>query len=98
MARSPTTRDALQDAVRVAKLSDDLALDPPFVERLAKADQHGDYLEHAHESVVRSLAVIHMRLARGDLEGGTDLVAKLRRHLDTLWDQRREVAVRGVNA
>jgi hypothetical protein len=85
-------------ADRLARLSEEVAVDPPYVDRLAKADIHGDYLEHAHESVVRSLATIHMRQARGDHAAATELVAKLRRHLDSLWDQRREVAVRGVAA
>lgn len=83
---------------RIAKLAEAVAIDPPFVERLISPELHADYLEHAHESVVRSLAVIHMRLAQGDLESATELVAKLRRHLDNLWEQRKEVAVRGVKA
>lgn len=93
----PERRDAEEDQ-RIARLTEEVAIDPPFVERLVRADDHGDYLEHAHESVVRSLAVIHMRLARGDHEAATELVAKLRKHLDNLWNQRREVAVRGVRA
>lgn len=81
---------------RTARLAEDLAIDPPFVPRLAKADDHAAYLEQAHEATSRTLAVIHMRLAQGDVEGATALLAALRVHLDGLWEQRKDVAVKGV--
>lgn len=98
MARGPLPTPEVEklDEARIAEIAADLELDPPFVERLAKAEDHGDYLEHAHESTIRALAVIHMRLSRGEIESATELVAKLRAHLDTLWEQRKEAAERLV--
>ena len=94
--REPTRVELEAADVRAERLSVELAIDPPFVPRVPNASIHGDYLEAAHESTQRTLSVIHMRLANGDIEGATELVAKLRAHVDVLWEQRKEAAVRGV--
>lgn len=74
----------------------DIDLTPRFVERLANAQNHADYLEAAHESTYRNLAVIALRLAKGDAWGAASMLAQLRAHLDALWEQRKEAAERGV--
>jgi hypothetical protein len=74
----------------------DVDLTPRFVERLANASDHGAYLEAAHESTHRNLAIIQLRMARGDYDGATDLMKQLRDHLDTLWDQFKDAADKGV--
>lgn len=71
-------------------------LTPAFVARVPNARSHGDYLEAAHETIHANLWRIHFLLAKGEYETATEMVSKLRAHLDTLWDQRREVAQRGV--
>jgi hypothetical protein len=35
-------------------------------------------------------------MARGDYDGATDLMKQLRDHLDTLWDQFKDAADKGV--
>jgi len=102
MAREPQPApievepDLEAEADRVARLATELAVDPPFRLRLVKPADHGDYLEASHESTLRTLAVVHMRLAKGDIDGALDLITKLRAHLDSLWDQRKEAAERLV--
>ena len=81
---------------RIARIATEVGIDPPLLPKLARPAIHGDYLEYAHESVIRALAVIHMRLAKGDADGALELVKATREHLDTLWSQRREAAVREV--
>lgn len=81
---------------RVARISEELAVDPPFVPRVPVAREHGSYLEAFHESALRSLAVIHLRLAQGNVDGATELVKALRDHIDVLWEQRKVEAVREV--
>lgn len=84
------------DDQRIARLTQEVGTDPPFSARQTNATNHGDYLEAAHESCIRSLAVIDMRLARNEIDGAKQLVTKLRKHLDTLWEARREAAQREV--
>ena len=81
---------------QIAQSAQVLNLDPAFDPHLANRTDHGAYLEAVHESTVRTLAVIHMRLARGDVDAASDLVSKLRLHIDTLWSQRSQAAQRGV--
>lgn len=81
---------------QIAAVAEVLELDPPFVLRVPDPNNHTAYLEAVHESVVRSLPIVQMRLARGEAESAGELIATLRRHLDTLWDQREQAARRGV--
>lgn len=96
MARAPAPVPEPIPEARIAEIAAEIALDPPFVPRLVNARDHGAYLEHTHESTLRALAVIHMRLSRGDTEGALDLLTKLRAHLDRLWDERAQAAAREV--
>jgi hypothetical protein len=83
----------------LAKLSvEEIDLEPRYVERIPNAKDHGDYLEAMHESTVRNLATIHLRLVKGDTDAAIEMLSRLRQHLDGLWEQRKEVAVRGVGA
>jgi hypothetical protein len=99
MARTPIpVLDPAVEDERVRRIADEVALDPPFVPRLVNPADHGQYLEHVHESTLRTLAVIDMRMARGDYQSAHDLVKKLRAHNDSLFDQRAEAARREVRA
>jgi hypothetical protein len=82
---------------RLARLTQEVGVDPTFYARQADALTDGDYLLAAHESSIRSLAVIDLRLAMDDAASAKELVTKLRSHLDTLWALRVAAAGRSVN-
>lgn len=75
---------------------EDVDLDPRFVARVPDPQDHASYLEAFHESTNRSLAALHLRAAKGDLDGVTEGLRELRLHLDALWEQRAQAARRQV--
>lgn len=57
---------------------------------------HATYLEQHHEIVTKVLPTVRQRLANGDAESATDLLARLDAKLSDLWTQRQAAAQREV--
>lgn len=66
------------------------------IERQPKPVTHETYLESHHELSNAGFDAIALMLAKGNYEDATTAMTNLRALLDDLWEQRREVAERGV--